>query len=343
VKEGTPILKAPAREFEFSVGDGGIVERLDKLLVHRFPGLSRAYVKRLIRGKSVLLNGRAARAGTVPSLKDRVWVQIEDTEPARPKVEPDAKPLPVIYEDDDVVVLNKPPFLLVHPPSEGARANAATLVARLLARYGDLLPTPAGDDRPGIVHRLDEDTSGCLIVAKNVPAYEHMKELFRQRKVEKLYQAVVVGETPLDSDHIELPIDRHPRNRAKMAIVASGKPSHTYYEVVRRFAGYTHLRVQITTGRTHQIRVHLAHAGHPVVGDTLYGGAAAGGPVDGTDAQGKPKPVIRRQALHAWRIAFDRPAGKGRLECLSEPAADFRTLLEWLESHAPSPAKPKPR
>lgn len=318
-------------EIEFPIEAPVEGERLDRLLTQRFPGHTRGYFKRLIRDGRVRVNDRPARAGACPRRGARVRVRFTPPAPSARPAPPDPRPLAILYEDEDLLVLHKPPHLLVHPPTEGCRQADPTLVSRLLALYGDTLP---GVDRPGIVHRLDEDTSGVLAVAKTEAAFHHLKSLFRDRKVEKDYLAVVVGTVDLDSDHIERPIGRHPHSRSRMSVRPQGKTAHTYYEVLRRYPGYTYLRVRIFTGRTHQIRVHLRSIGHPVAGDTRYGGAGARGPLRDHPVTKRSVPVIGRQALHAWRIAFDRPEGKGRIECTAEPPEDFQALIRHLDGLA---------
>jgi 23S rRNA pseudouridine1911/1915/1917 synthase len=255
-------------------------------------GLSRSRVQRLISEGRVTADGQQVKANTVVPPGAVLLIDVPPVEPAG--IEPEAIPLDVVYEDDDVLVVNKPTGLVVHP-SPGHWSG--TLVNALLARdtvYGGI----AGVERPGIVHRLDRDTSGLLMIAKSDAAQASLMAQLKARRVKKTYLALVQGSVQAAIGRVEAPIGRDPKNRMRMAVVPDGRPSVTGYRVRERFGAWTLLEVDLVTGRTHQIRVHLAALGHPIAGDTVYGtGTARRGP-EGLD----------RLFLHAWRLVFASPA-----------------------------------
>jgi 23S rRNA pseudouridine1911/1915/1917 synthase len=233
--------------------------------------------------------------------------------------------LDVVYEDADLVVLNKPAGLTVHP---GAGRPDRTLLNALLHRY----PQVRRLDRGGLVHRLDKDTSGLLVVALSPRALQRLVEAMAARRVRREYDALVVGLLPAGGS-VRAAIGRHPRDRTKMTVLASGRPAVTHYRVLERFAQHTHLRVKLETGRTHQIRVHLSHIRHPVVGDPVYGGRAhrgAGLP----DALGRLIAAFPRQALHARELEFTHPVTGAVHTFTREPPADMQELLAALRAHA---------
>jgi 23S rRNA pseudouridine1911/1915/1917 synthase len=233
--------------------------------------------------------------------------------------------LDVVHEDADLVVLNKPAGLTVHP---GAGRPDGTLLNALLHRY----PQVRRLDRGGLVHRLDKDTSGLLVVALSARAQQRLVEAMAARRVRREYDALVVGVLPAGGT-VRAAIGRHPRDRTKMTVLANGRPAVTHYRVLERFAQHTHLRVKLETGRTHQIRVHLSHLRHPVVGDPVYGGRAhrgAGLP----DALGQRIANFPRQALHARELEFTHPVTGATLTFTREPPADMRELLDALRAHA---------
>jgi 23S rRNA pseudouridine1911/1915/1917 synthase len=277
------------------------------------PDLSRAQVQRLIRQGRVALDGQIVKpsAPVVPGM--RVVVRI----PPSPldELSPQSIPLQVVYEDEDLLVLDKPAGMVVHP-AHGH--HQGTLVNALLARYPDLAVGDAG--RPGIVHRLDRDTSGLMVVAKTEPALEHLRRQFKSRSVKKTYMALVCGRPPSAKGIIEAPVGRDLRRRQRMAVIPGGRPARTGYELLETYPGYSLLAVSPETGRTHQIRVHLSWLGVPVVGDRAYGKER------GT-RRGKRELGLERQFLHAWRLSFDRPGGKGPVTLEAQLPHDLEQVL----------------
>ena len=289
-------------------------ERLDVFLGRRLPGLSRSAARRLIDDGLVRIDGSLERPAY--RLRFGEMVVLHPPGPAAMVAEPADIPLDVRYEDADVIVLNKPAGLTVHPaPGE----REATLVNALLAHCPDL--QAIGDAlRPGLVHRLDKDTSGVMMVAKNPAALQNLQDQIRARTVEKRYVAVVAGTPDPLQGRIEAPIARDRSDPRRMAVVEGGKPSTTDYTVRERFTDTSLLDCHLITGRTHQIRVHLAALGHPIIGDPGYG---------------QRSHLIDRQALHARLLAFDHPSGGRRLRIEVEPPDDIQVLFAALRQAAP--------
>jgi 23S rRNA pseudouridine1911/1915/1917 synthase len=284
--------------------------RLDKYVCQQLPELSRARVQKLIAEGRITVNGRAAKPGLKLNIGDRLEVIIPPTPPEKPL--PEAIPLNIIYEDDDLLVLDKPAGLTVHP-APGHPGH--TLVNALLAHFPHLADT--GDAlRPGIVHRLDKDTSGLMLVAKNSSAQADLAGQFKSHSVTKAYMALVKGHLTPEEGIIEAAIGRDPRNRKKMAVVALGREARTDYQVIKYIGDYTLLEVRPQTGRTHQIRVHLAAIGFPVVGDKIYG---------------IKSPFLSRQFLHACRLGFSLPSTGKYVEFKSELPEDLEQALENIE------------
>ncbi|MFZ0937318.1 MAG: RluA family pseudouridine synthase [Bryobacteraceae bacterium] len=267
--------------------------RLDQALHERLPQYSRARIQQWIHDGRVLVNGAAVRASY--TVRGGEAIQVEPAEPPPLRAEPEEIPLSILYEDADVVAVDKPAGMVVHA---GAGVHSGTLVNALLHRFG-ALSAVGGEMRPGIVHRLDRYTSGVILVAKNDAAHRKLAAQFSSRRVEKVYLALVHGAVKRESGVIDKPIARDPVHRTRMtARLREGRTAHTEYRVMARLPGFTFLEVKIGTGRTHQIRVHLASIGHPVAGDTLYGAPAV---VPG-------RAPLGRYFLHAHRIRFFRPA-----------------------------------
>ncbi len=267
--------------------------RLDHVLHERVPQYSRSRIQQWIRDGRVLVNGTAARASY--TVRGGEAIQVEPAEPPPLRAEPEEIPLTILYEDDDVVAVDKPAGMVVHA---GAGVHSGTLVNALLHRFG-ALSAVGGEMRPGIVHRLDRYTSGVILVAKNDTAHRKLAAQFSGRRVEKVYLALVHGAVKQESGVIDKPVARDPVHRTRMtARLREGRAAHTEYRVTARLPGFTFLEVKIGTGRTHQIRVHLSSIGHPVAGDTLYG----------APAQVPGRPPLGRYFLHAHRIRFFRPA-----------------------------------
>ncbi len=287
--------------------------RLDRYLAAQDLGLSRARLQRLIREGHVTLNGGAAKASAVVKAGDRVGVRIPPPQPLG--LMPEDIPVDIVYEDAHLAVVDKPAGLTVHPAPGHA---SGTLVNALLWRYPDL-PGIGGWQRPGIVHRLDKDTSGLMVVAKTDEAHHCLSEHIQERRIRKGYTALVGGVVADEEGVIDAPIGRDPRHRKRMAVVEGGRPSVTRYAVARRMGRATLVEVFPTTGRTHQIRVHFASLGHPLVGDALYGGR--------TD-------VLERQFLHAHLLGFEHPESGEWVEFRSALAADLREALEGVGGKA---------
>jgi 23S rRNA pseudouridine1911/1915/1917 synthase len=280
--------------------------RLDQYVCGEFPELSRTQVQRLIADGHITVGGQAAKPGQRLSVGDRVDVIIPPPTPSPLVAEP--MPLNILYEDDDILVVDKPAGLTVHP-APGHPGH--TLVNAILAHFPHL--ADIGDSlRPGIVHRLDRDTSGVMLVAKNRAAQADLAEQFKARSVTKVYLVLAKGHLTPESGIIEAPIGRDPRNRKKMAVVSQGREARTEYRVIRYVGNYTLLEVRLETGRTHQIRVHLAAIGYPVVGDKVYGAKS---------------PHLSRQFVHASRLGFRLPATGEYVEFTSELPADLAQAL----------------
>ena len=282
--------------------------RLDKYLTHALPQFSRAYLQKLIERGCVLVNGKETKASQKLNETDKITVEIPPL-PEHPQAEP--IPLSIVHEDGDVFVIDKPAGLTVHP---GPGHSSHTLVNAILAHCPSLA---ISDDliRPGIVHRLDKDTSGLIVIAKNDFAREYLVAQFKNRTVTKAYLVLVKGTLSPEQGIIEAPIGRDPHNRQKMAIVETGKEANTQYQVRKYLNGYTLIEVTLLTGRTHQIRVHLSAIGYPVVGDLTYGVKSA---------------YIGRQFVHAYRLGFCLPSTKRYQEFTSPLPPTLKQILESL-------------
>lgn len=301
-----------ADTYTFVVDSAGV--RVDKLLVDSMQDFTRSAIQRLIDDGNVLVSGRAVAKNYKCKLGDEVSVLVPDAKPL--ETEAQDIPLDIVYEDDDLLVVNKPKGMVVHP----ANGNYdGTLVNALLYHCGDSLSGINGVIRPGIVHRIDKDTSGLLIVAKNDTAHLGLAEQIKEHSFTRAYEAVVYGNLKEDSGTINQPIGRNPKDRKKMAVVMrNSKPATTHYEVIKRYGDFTHIRCILETGRTHQIRVHMAYIGHPVAGDSVYG----------------PRKVITElngQCLHAKHIGFVHPVTNEWIELESDLPEYFTKFLAKLE------------
>jgi 23S rRNA pseudouridine1911/1915/1917 synthase len=328
--EPAPAAALPDGPIELTVEPAEAGERIDRWLGRRLrPTYSRSFLVQRIEAGAVLVNGRTVRPAYPIESGDRVVVDATPPDHA-PKPEPIA--LEILYEDEHVLVVNKPVGMLVHP---GIGSTGGTLVNALL-HHRPWIATVGSPDRPGIVHRLDRDTSGVMVVALSNPARWKLVNQFKARTIHKEYRAVVVGKVALQSDYVDLPIaqDRNHPERQRIDLV-NGKPSSTFYEVVERLPGYTYLRAHPLTGRTHQIRLHLAHLGHPCVADPIYGrqvGLQYRRLIEEHEARGEKVPSIRRQALHAHRLKFTHPVDGREIVVEAPLPADMSELLDFLRS-----------
>jgi 23S rRNA pseudouridine1911/1915/1917 synthase len=310
--------------FEVTESEAG--RRLDAVIAARFPALSRSYVGRLIRAGQITINGITKKPAYLTKRGEMIRSEIPPPQTIPCKAEP--IPLSILYEDADLIVLNKPPGLVVHPaPGHGS----GTLVNALLYHCGDLTGI-GGELRPGIVHRLDKDTSGTLVVAKNDMAHHGLSYQFKKRQVEKRYLALVYGVMKESAGVIDLPIGRHPTHRKKMSTTSRrSRSTETRWQIKESFAGVSLLEVDLKTGRTHQARVHCAAVGHPVVGDAIYGGKKRWKAVPSQDLQDVLKGV-RRQMLHAWALRLEHPRTGQWMRFESPLPRDMALLLEALRT-----------
>jgi 23S rRNA pseudouridine1911/1915/1917 synthase len=310
-------------EFIFPVGSEPA--RLD-LVVGAMEGLTRSMARRLIEAGLVTVGGTKEK----PSLKllggEKVVVTIPPPVPAEPAAE--TIPLEILYEDSDLVVVNKPAGMVVHP---GAGNASGTLVNALLGHCHDLSGI-GGELRPGIVHRIDKDTTGLLVVAKNDPAHRSLSHQFKEHTIKRVYLALVFGSPKADKGRIESAIGRHPVDRKRMSGAARrGKKAVTHWQAVSRYQGLTLMRLKLETGRTHQIRVHLCEAGHPLAGDTVYGGSGRLATIQDPQLRDLIK-GLGRQALHAKTLGFIHPSSDEYLEFDTELPTDMARIIDYLES-----------
>src|ERR1043165_365587 len=307
----------------FKVDDTSVDSRLDTYLASQIQTWSRARLQRLIENEDVVVNGRSAKASYRLRTGDEVEVELVAS-PAE-IFKPQNIPLEIVHEDESLIVVNKPAGLVVHP---AAGIHSGTL-ANALAYHFQQLPDSGAGVRPGIVHRLDRDTSGLLVVAKTEAPLEHLSDQFRDRTVFKSYEALVHGRVSAESGRIDQPLARDPTNRTRMAVVRGGRSALSLYRVRQKFDRFTLLDVELKTGRTHQIRVHLAWLKHPVVGDETYGAGR-----DNTIQDAKLRARVRnlgRQFLHAEKLAFTHPQTRERVEFISRIPAELAALLQEID------------
>jgi 23S rRNA pseudouridine1911/1915/1917 synthase len=299
-------------------------ERLDTFLRGKFPAVSRGAIQRLIEEGHIKVNGRMVKPTHTPHAGEQVEVHWPEARPA--EAQPEEIPLDILYEDEALLVLNKPPGLVVHP---AAGHEEHTLVNALLHHCAGKLSGIGGVARPGIVHRLDKETSGCLVVAKNDETHLALSAQFATRKVEKVYQAILCGELPRDQGQIRAAIARHPSHRKRMAVDDdAGREARTSYRVLERLRGATLVEALLHTGRTHQIRVHFQFLGFPLVGDATYGNRQNQRLADLT---GYTAP---RQMLHAGQLAFTHPRTGKRVAFEAPRPEDFEDALSALRQRA---------
>ena len=323
---------------EVVVGPEQAGKRLDVFLAEQFPLYSRTHLRKAIASEDVSIEGFHPRSAFKLKVGQKVLIRI----PERPAVgaKPEELPLEILFEDEAIIVVNKRPGMVVHP----AKGNWSGTLASALAFHFEQLSTIGGPTRPGIVHRLDRETSGVIIVAKTDRAHLSLNHQFETRIPEKEYFAITINVPNHDRDAIEAPIGIHPYQREKMAVRrdhASSRPAQTFYQVTERFAGFTYVRLKPKTGRTHQIRVHLDSIGYPVLCDRLYGGRSQ---LTFGELTGDPKDsrvILARQALHATRLSLDHPTTGERMTFNAPPPEDFAQTLEALRTTRAIPERRK--
>lgn len=298
-------------EKEYIIKEDGI--RLDKAIAELDPDISRMTVQKLIEDDKILVNGKKEKASYKVKINDKIIIEFE--KPKESKLKAEEIPLNVIYEDNDIIIINKEKGMVVHPGNgnpDGTLANA------IMARCKDSLSGIGGEIRPGIVHRIDKDTSGIIIVAKNDKAHLNISEQIKEHKTTKTYLALVRGRVKENEATIDMPIGRSKKDRKKMAVDKDGKKAVTHFKVLKRYNDCTLLEVIIETGRTHQIRVHLAKIGYPIIGDYTY-------------SNGKNRFNVEGQMLHAYKIKFKHPTTDKEVEYTAELPKYFKDILEKLD------------
>lgn len=286
--------------------------RLDKLLTKLNENYSRQQIQTWIKEQLVTVNDEQYKANYKCKLGDRIQWEIPEEEEI--EIKPESIPLDILYEDDYLIVINKAKGMLVHPTqteTSGTLVNALMYHCKQLSNLN-------GDERPGIVHRLDKDTSGLLVAAKDNVTHEQLKVQFQEQTVERIYEAIVFGVISHSSGIIKAPIGRNPKNRLQMAVVSDGKYAETHFRVIERFKEHTHVQCELKTGRTHQIRVHLKYMNHPIVGDELY--------------VRKKSTLIQGQALFAKLLSFHHPHTNERMTFTIDRPKDFEKLLHFLRN-----------
>ena len=328
------VQPSPPREIEVLAKIRLEGVRLDQFLVMQFPDYSRAVVQRVIEGGGVTVNQKTAKSSY--KVKHGDFIKIIPPVATRPAPQAENIPLDIVYEDEYLAVINKPPNMVVHP----AKGHWRGTLVNALRFHFETLSNINGEYRPGIVHRLDRDTSGVILVAKHEQTHRELSLLFEHRKVFKEYIAITSGVIDRDTDYIEAKIAHHPHDRVKMIVTddegnEDAKDACSYYEVIERFKGFTYVRVQPRTGRTHQIRVHMASIGHPVLADKVYSGRDSihlksfnANLPDEQDSL-----LLGRQALHAFRLRFKHPRTNQILEVKAPIPADIQQTLDALRSH----------
>ena len=285
-------------------------QRLDAFLASSLDGLTRSQATRLIESGEVAVNGRAVSKSYKLAGGEDIAVTLPEPEPV--EAVPQDIPLDVVYEDADVIVVNKPSGMVVHP---APGHPDGTLVNVLLYHCAGTLSGIGGALRPGIVHRIDRDTSGLIIAAKNDAAHQYLSAQLADHTLARTYECIVVGALREDRGTVDAPIARHPTGRKRMAVVAGGREAVTHWEVIARYPGYTHVRCRLETGRTHQIRVHMAYIGHPILGDTVYGAK-------------KEVPGLTGQCLHAVGLRFLHPRTHEVVELSCPLPEEFTRMLQ---------------
>ena len=289
-------------------------ERLDAFLARSVEGMSRSSAQKLLEDGHILRNGKPGKKNDKLNIADEISVTLP--EPKEVDIVPKEIPLDIVYEDEDVLVINKPKGLVVHP---AAGHQDDTLVNGLLYAMGDSLSGINGELRPGIVHRIDKDTSGLLAVAKNDLAHTVLASQLKDHTMARTYECIVCGGLKEDAGTVDAPIGRHPTDRKKMCVTQrNSRDAVTHWEVIKRYRGYTHIRCRLETGRTHQIRVHMAHIGHPILGDVVYG-------------RKKPELGQDSQVLHAGALCFRHPRDQRPVMVFAPLPPYFEEVLQKLE------------
>lgn len=315
--------------------------RVDHYLVRLYPNFSRAAFQRVLESDEVLINGLPVKMSRRLRVNDCLEFRLPET-PDRTLPAEDI-PLDILYDDDSLIVINKAANMIVHP----GRGNYLGTLAGALQFHFDQLSDVAGKLRAGIVHRLDRDTSGVLVVAKDNTVHHHLSRQFEERTVEKEYRAITWGEISFDRDYIETHVRVSNRNRERMMVCPEGgnaRHAATFYEVLERFRGFSFVRLCPQTGRTHQLRVHMHHLGHPIVADRLYEGHASLNRSDLMEdvPEDQDEVLIARQALHALKLGFDHPVTGKRMEFEAPLPADFQKALDAIREHRAKPARRPP-
>jgi len=300
------------RQIQITVAENEAGQRLDAFLAAKIPDMSRSYIQKLIEDGLILVNGQSTKGKVKTYSGMNIEVYMPEAEPLQ--VKPENIPLNIVYEDSDILIINKPRDMVVHP-APGNKDN--TLVNALLYHCRDSLSDINGIIRPGIVHRIDKDTTGLIAVAKNNKAHQSLAQQLKDRSMKRVYEAIVEGIIKEDRGTIDAPIGRHPIDRKRMAVTpGKGKEAVTHFEVLERLKGATYIRVRLETGRTHQIRVHMSYINHPVYGDLLYGR--------------NTKKLTGGQMLHARFLRLRHPSTGEYMEFEAELPGDFIELLESL-------------
>jgi 23S rRNA pseudouridine1911/1915/1917 synthase len=308
-----------AQKLELVVSTGGEPERLDIFLAKRLTEMSRSRIRKLIDEGHITVDGKAGKAGQPVKGGERISVLVPEAAPLLLAAQ--EIPLAIVFQDEYLAVINKPAGLVVHP---GAGVADGTLVNALLYLFAGQLSGISGIARPGIVHRLDKDTSGLLVVAKEDKAHRHLSEQIRAKTARRVYLALLEGQLANESGVVSKPIARDRTHRKRMAIVETGRQATSHYEVLKRWPAYTLARIALETGRTHQIRVHMASIGHPVVGDIVYNKKRTG------SLSARQKLGLSGHALHAAYLSFTHPVSQALLEFEAQVPEDFQHLLDRL-------------
>lgn len=300
--------------FRFQITEEMEDERIDKCMAALIDSLSRSFIQKMIKEGQVKVNERTVKANYRVKSDDDVSFFLPET--VEPDIEPEDIPLDILYEDDDVLVVNKPKGMVVHP---AAGHYSGTLVNAVMFHCRDKLSGINGVMRPGIVHRIDKDTTGSILICKNDHSHQHIAEQLKEHTIVRRYRAIVHGVLKQEEGTVSAPIGRDPIERKKMAVnYKNGKDAVTHYRVLQRFSAYTYIECRLETGRTHQIRVHMASIGHPLLGDSVYGPKKC------------PFPQLEGQTLHAMVLGFVHPATKTYVETIAPLPAYFEHLLHIL-------------